>query len=127
MRKVLLLGVLAAGAPGGCAGHRAASTPASAPAAERAPAAVAAPVPSAEPAPAREAEGAPPDVFAAEVAPLLARRCAPCHNPGGKMYERLPFDDPATVASHPEGILKRLKDPDEHALIERWIAEHSKS
>jgi hypothetical protein len=66
-------------------------------------------------------------VFRAEIAPLLARRCAPCHNPGGKMYERLPFDDAATVAGHPEGILKRIKDPAEHALIERWIADQTKS
>lgn len=102
MGKVLLLGVLVAGALPGCAGHRAAQGPASAPAVAT-------------------------DVFRAEVAPLLARRCDPCHNPGGKMYSSLPFDDPATVASHPEGILKRLKEPAEHALVERWIASRPKS
>jgi hypothetical protein len=37
------------------------------------------------------------------------------------MYERMPFDDWATVASHPEGILRRLKG-DDRALVERWLA-----
>ncbi len=136
MRKVLLLGVLVAGIPGGCAGHRAATAPAPAVSVAPAPAASAAPV--AEPAPAAEsvpaaepvpvAAAAPStDAFRAQIAPILAQRCAPCHNPGGRMYEQLPFDDPATVAGHPEGILKRIKDPAEHSLIERWIAEQSKS
>jgi hypothetical protein len=126
MRKVLLLGVLAAVPPSGCAGHRAATAPAApAPAPTPAPRAAPTPVPPAVPATASSTPSA--DVFRVEVAPLLARRCAPCHNPGGKMYERLPFDDPATVAGHPEGILKRIKDPAEHALIERWIADQTKS
>ena len=37
-------------------------------------------------------------LFLRTVRPILAERCAPCHNPGGKMYARLPFDDPKTVA-----------------------------
>jgi hypothetical protein len=127
MLRVLLLVGLVAGAHGGCAGHRAASAPGpsvSSPAPASVPEPSLAPsVPEAVPA----AAAARPDTFRAEIAPLLAQRCAPCHNPGGKMYDRLPFDDPATVAGHPEGILKRIKDPAEHALIERWIAEQSKS
>ena len=129
MRKVLLLGVLVAGAPGGCAGHRAATGPAPSVSVAPEPASavpVAEPAPVAEPLPVAAAAPA-PDPFRAQIAPILAQRCAPCHNPGGKMYERLPFDDPATVAGHPEGILKRIKDPAEHSLIERWIAEQSKS
>ena len=59
--------------------------------------------------------------FARDVRPILAQRCEPCHEPGGKMYARLPFDDPATVASHPAGILKRLKG-DDKVTVERWIA-----
>ena len=135
MRKVLLLGTLVAGAHVGCAGHRAATAPAPAVSAA-VPVAVPVPEPSAaappvEPAVVPEAvpaaAAATPDPFRAQIAPILAQRCAPCHNPGGKMYDKLPFDDPATVAGHPEGILKRIKDPAEHGLIERWIAEQSKS
>lgn len=59
--------------------------------------------------------------FGRDVQPILARRCQPCHEPGGQMYERMPFDDWATVASHPDGILRRLKG-DDRALVERWIA-----
>jgi hypothetical protein len=62
------------------------------------------------------------DRFQAEVKPLLMRRCTPCHAPGGRMYARMPFDDPATIVAHQEGILRRLKDADEHALVERWLA-----
>jgi hypothetical protein len=60
--------------------------------------------------------------FGRDVQPILARRCQPCHQPGGQMYGRMPFDDAATVASHPEGILRRLKG-DDRALVERWIAD----
>jgi hypothetical protein len=37
------------------------------------------------------------------------------------MYDKLPFDDARTVASHAEGILKRLKGSDKEA-VERWLA-----
>jgi hypothetical protein len=59
--------------------------------------------------------------FGRDVQPILSRRCQPCHEPGGQMYGRLPFDVAATVTSHPEGILRRLKGED-RALVERWIA-----
>ena len=76
----------------------------------------------AAPAPAPAATAAPaPDLFQAEVKPLLMRKCAPCHAPGGRMYERMPFDAPATIVEHQAGILRRIKDPDDHALLERWL------
>ncbi len=59
--------------------------------------------------------------FEAKVRPILATSCAPCHNPGGKMYDRLPFDDAQTVRSHADGIRKRLKDDNLRAL-EAWLA-----
>lgn len=62
-----------------------------------------------------------PDVFEATVRPVLLNRCAPCHEPGGQMYEKLPFDNAGVVAAHPEGILKRLKDADREA-VEKWLA-----
>ena len=66
-----------------------------------------------------------PDAFRTEVAPILARRCEPCHNPGGRMYAAMPFDQPATVTAHPEGILKRIKDPAEHAAIASWLSRNT--
>ena len=61
------------------------------------------------------------DPFAATVRPILATKCAPCHNPGGQMYARLPFDDPKVVSSHSPGIRKRLKG-DDRAALEKWLA-----
>jgi len=60
-------------------------------------------------------------VFKSEVRPILAARCAPCHEPGGKLYAKLPFDDPAVLASHVPGVTKRLKG-DDLKTFERWIA-----
>lgn len=83
----------------------------------------AAPAPS--PAPALTETPPPPssaaaDAFQTEVRPILARRCAPCHVPGGRMYERMPFDDAETVRGHREGILRRLNG-DDKATLERWL------
>jgi hypothetical protein len=63
---------------------------------------------------------APPEPFRGRVRPVLAQRCAPCHEPGGRMYERLPFDDPQIVRDHREGVLRRLKG-DERAIVEAWL------
>lgn len=59
--------------------------------------------------------------FEATVRPILATRCAPCHNPGGKMYPTLPFDQPSVVSSHAAGVRRRLKDED-LAALEKWLA-----
>jgi len=84
-----------------------------------------APVSKADPAVSVAPQGtsppAPPITFESSVRPILAVKCAPCHEPGGKMYERLPFDDARVVSSHSEGILRRLKGEDREAL-ERWLA-----
>jgi hypothetical protein len=39
------------------------------------------------------------------------------------MYERMPFDRPETILAHKEGVLRRLKNPDDRELVERWLAE----
>jgi hypothetical protein len=67
-----------------------------------------------------------PVSFEASVKPLLARTCTPCHVPGGRMYERLPFDHADVVLAHKDGILRRLKNPDDHQLLERWLASQPK-
>jgi len=62
-----------------------------------------------------------PDLFASVARPVLKTRCSPCHEPGGQLYDRLPFDDPKVVSSHSEKVLRRLKGEDRQAL-ERWLA-----
>ena len=59
--------------------------------------------------------------FSTTIRPILATRCAPCHNPGGRMYARLPFDDAKVVSSHSAGVLRRLKGED-RAAMEKWLA-----
>ena len=62
-----------------------------------------------------------PDEFRKSVYPILSARCGECHDPGGKMYARLPFDDPKTITSHSAGVLRRLKG-DDRAAVEKWLA-----
>ena len=75
-------------------------------------------VPSPSPLPAPTAA---PDLFAGVVRPILKVHCAPCHEPGGRLYDRLPFDNPRVVSSHSPGVLRRLKGEDRTAL-EQWLA-----
>lgn len=62
--------------------------------------------------------------FRQSVRPILSTRCAPCHEPGGKMYARLPFDDAATVANHAGRMGTRLKG-DDLKTLQAWAAEVS--
>ena len=65
----------------------------------------------------------PPDTgyFNAAVLPVLKKNCSPCHFPGGKMYERMPFDQPATIISHEAGALKRFKVMEEMSIVKNYI------
>ena len=79
--------------------------------------------PAANPAP-RAADDAWITAFQSAIRPMLAQRCTPCHQPGGIMYGRLPFDDARTVADAARdrpGFLRRLKGAD-HEAVEAWIA-----
>jgi len=65
-----------------------------------------------------------PDLFLTSVRPMLAQKCAPCHELGGKLYEKLPFDNRAVVAEHAPGMMKRLKGED-RATLAAWVASLS--
>jgi hypothetical protein len=67
-----------------------------------------------------------PDLFVTSVRPMLAQKCAPCHEPGGKLYEKLPFDSRTVVAEHAPGMMKRLKGED-RAILEAWVASQPSS
>ena len=56
------------------------------------------------------------------VGEMLGRSCTPCHNPGGKMYATMPFDNPEVVSSHGPSILQRIKAPEDHQLLEAWLS-----
>lgn len=55
------------------------------------------------------------------IQPILEKRCSPCHFAGGKMYEKLPFDNPVTITLHETGVLKRIKDEKERSLLSDFI------
>jgi hypothetical protein len=61
--------------------------------------------------------------FKTQVQPLLEKHCSPCHFPGGKLYEKLPFDKGATIIAHKEGVVKRFKNEEELHLIKQFILQ----
>ena len=64
--------------------------------------------------------------FQSKVLPVLKKNCSPCHFPGGKMYSRMPFDQPTTIISHETGALKRFKDRDELIIVKNFIELNKK-
>ncbi len=61
--------------------------------------------------------------FSREIRPILESRCQPCHFAGGKMYERLPFDQAATIRTLGPKLFTRIKADDEQALFRRFFAQ----
>lgn len=61
--------------------------------------------------------------FESTVLPLLQRKCVPCHFPGGKMYDKLPFDDPRTILGHSEAIGRRFRAEEEKRIIAAFVAK----
>lgn len=61
-----------------------------------------------------------------EVLPILQKKCSPCHFAGGKMYEKMPFDNSVTILSHEPGVLKRFSDKSEATLIKEFIQQRNK-
>ena len=43
------------------------------------------------------------------------------------MYASMPFDSPDVVASHSEGILRRIKAPEKREPLESWLAVYRTS
>jgi hypothetical protein len=64
--------------------------------------------------------------FKNDIQPILQKNCSPCHFPGGKLYEKLPFDRPSTILNHEPGIFKRIKKAEEVELFKKFIEESRK-
>ena len=64
--------------------------------------------------------------YNSEVLPILQKKCTPCHFAGGKMYEKMPFDNSLTILSHEAGVLKRINEQSEAALIKQYIKQRTK-
>ena len=63
--------------------------------------------------------------FARDVQPILAGRCQPCHFPGGRMYDRLPFDRPETIRQLGTKLFTRVKDEGSQATIRQFLEQPS--
>lgn len=85
------------------------------------------PVPPAQPAaklaPQSTAPSTAPSVRPADIMPIFAKRCQPCHYSGGSMYTKLPFDDPRTIRNLGERLFTRIKDSEEQRLIRAFLAD----
>jgi hypothetical protein len=58
-----------------------------------------------------------------EAMAILERKCQPCHFQGGKMYAKLPFDEPETIYRLGEKLFTRIKDPHEREVIRAFLAK----
>ena len=73
-------------------------------------------------APPQSADKPKPVTFTADIAPLLAGKCQPCHFKGGKVFEKLPFDQYRTVVKIASRLNTRLKGADAQ-LVARWVEQ----
>lgn len=60
--------------------------------------------------------------FTRDVRPILEKRCQPCHFPGGKMYNSLPFDRAETIDKLGTKLFTRIKKEEEQAVIRSFLA-----
>jgi hypothetical protein len=61
--------------------------------------------------------------FDTQVKTILESKCMPCHFSGGQMYDRLPFDKPATIRKLGAKLFTRIKDEDQRRVIEDFLAQ----
>ena len=61
--------------------------------------------------------------FEKEIKPIFQSRCVPCHFQGGKVYDKLPFDQPETITRLGTKLFTRIKDEKEQRLIREFIAQ----
>jgi hypothetical protein len=61
--------------------------------------------------------------FDTQLKPIFQSKCMPCHFSGGQMYDRLPFDKPATIRKLGTRLFTRIKDEHDRRLIEDFLAQ----
>ena len=61
--------------------------------------------------------------FDTQLKPIFQSKCMPCHFSGGKVYDRLPFDKPATIKKLGTKLFTRITDEKERKLIEEFLTQ----
>jgi hypothetical protein len=61
--------------------------------------------------------------FDTQLKPIFQSKCMPCHFSGGKVYDRLPFDKPATIRTLGTKLFTRIKEEKDRQLIEDFLAQ----
>jgi len=61
--------------------------------------------------------------FDTQIKPILASKCMPCHFQRGQMYDRLPFDKPATIRKLGTRLFTRIKEENDRRLIEDFLTQ----
>jgi len=61
--------------------------------------------------------------FDTHLKPIFQSKCMPCHFSGGQMYDRLPFDKPATIRKLGTRLFTRIKEEKDRKLIEDFLAQ----
>ena len=61
--------------------------------------------------------------FDTQLKPMLQSKCMPCHFSGGQMYDRLPFDKPATIRKLGTRLFTRIHEEHDRKLIEDFLAQ----
>ena len=61
--------------------------------------------------------------FDSDIKPILQAKCQPCHFPGGKVYDKMPFDKPETITRLGTRLFTRIKDEKERAVIREFLGQ----
>ena len=61
--------------------------------------------------------------FDTQLKPIFKSKCMPCHFSGGQMYDRLPFDQPATIRKLGTKLFTRIKEDENRRLIEDFLTQ----
>lgn len=61
--------------------------------------------------------------FDSEIKPIFQARCQPCHFQGGQVYQKLPFDNPATITKLGTKLFTRIKNENEQQKIREFLEQ----
>jgi hypothetical protein len=61
--------------------------------------------------------------FESQIKPIFQARCQPCHFSGGKVYDRMPFDQPQTITRLGEKLFTRIKDKEGQRVIREFLSQ----